>query len=78
MTDPTTSFIKRLADGVFQAVASIDVAYYQKIRAIGSPIGPLNMFEDFPWSASDQRGAGQRSHIYPSAEGFAVEEQSHF
>ena len=77
MADPSAGLIERLADGKFEAVAAAHVANYREAGAVGGPVGPLHLLEDFARSASREWGAGQRAHAYPGSDGFAVEQDGH-
>ena len=55
-----------------------EVANYGEVVAVGRPVGPLHILEDFARSAAGQRRASQSAHADPGADGFAVEQDCHF
>jgi hypothetical protein len=76
MANPSAGLVKRLPIDI-PGGYSAEVANDQKIGAIGRPVGPLNIFENFARSAASQRGASQRAHGDPGSDGFAVEQDRH-
>src|SRR5215471_10776668 len=77
MTNPAAGFVERFADGEFETVEASVIADHGKVVAVGGPIGPLHLFENFAGSTAHKRRSRQSSHAHPGADGFGVDEHSH-
>ena len=78
MTDPAAGLVEDFSNRKFQAVTPANVAHYSQVDAVGRPIRPLNIFENFPGSAARQRCAGQRADIHPGSGAMTIERDGHF